>query len=187
MPNIVDLVRCVALGSGLIILGACAHPGDQRLRMYIDSEDYARIAPGPKRVDALYSQARMIAGSDPQALALLGAVACHDGARLKHPFNTGLTTTGSLATTDKTTHFFAYAWWQYQDRRSLIHTAKTKAYFWEVLGEIRSWFTPSAGFDRSDLHAGRLGGQFALLITTTPTPDPDIMPSTVLNEIQGKH
>jgi len=167
---------------GMVVPGCTLHPQTPAIRAFMQSNPaYARLPCGPQRVDALYRQAKTITGSDAGALELLGSLAVYEGAKLRHPFNTGLTTEGTLARNDKTGHFFAHAMWQYQDQKRLIPMAKTMGFSWEILGELKSWVSAGDGYDYRDLWANRLGREFAdRLYAKRDTPNAQIAPSEII-------
>lgn len=167
---------------GAAVPGCTLHPQTPAIRAFMKSNPaYARLPCGPQRVDALYRQAKTITDSDAGALELLGSLAVYEGAKLEHPFNTGLTTEGILARNDKTGHFFSHAMWQYQDQERLIPMAKTTGCLWEILGEIKSWVSAGDGYDHRDLWANRLGREFAdRLYANRDTPDAQIVPSEII-------
>jgi hypothetical protein len=153
------IVVAGALGGGC----ATRHPAQERvLRTYMAADPaYAVLPPGAPRVDALYMHARQLTGSDAGAIELLGDLAVREGAQLRHPFNTGLAADGPLADHDRTGHFFAAALWTWEDAQRLVPLADSNAFWWEVLGELKSWVSSGAGFDPIDLWAHALGCEFA--------------------------
>jgi hypothetical protein len=176
----------VLLLIGAVVPGCTLHPQTSAILAFMESDPaYAELPCGPQRVDAIYDRAKSITGSDAGALDLLGSLATHEGAKLKHPFNTGLTSEGVLARNDKTGHFFSHAMWQYQDQERLIPMAETTGYCWEVLGEMKSWVSTGDGYDYRDLWANRLGREFAdRLYANRDSPDAQIAPSEVIAEAE---
>jgi len=121
---------------------------------------YAALPMGASRVDALYEEAKRLAGSDEGALQLLGQVSIREGSQLRDVFTTGLTGEGLLAPADKTSHFFAHAMWRYYDHERLVPLAASMSFLWEILGEMKSWVSRGDGFDWRDVWANRLGWEF---------------------------
>jgi len=150
------------LALSVIVFGVgCTHPGTDALARFLESDPaYTKLPSGPQRVDAIWAHARNETGSDVGALDLLGSIAVAEGLKLRHPFDTGLTADGVLSPNDKTGHFFSHAMWQYYDHHRLIPVAGANGVAWEVVGEIKSWFTSGAGFDWEDIWANRLGREF---------------------------
>jgi hypothetical protein len=171
-------IICSAAWSG------CLHPQANEIRQYMQSDStYNQLPPGPQRVDAIFDHATSITGSKEQAVELLGSLAVHQGIRLKHPFNTGLTADGPLSCNDKTGHFFTRTMWQFQDYNRLIPVAGTFSFLWEVCGEVKSWFSTGAGFDMKDVWANRLGKEFARQLHENPNRESQpIMPSDVISQ-----
>lgn len=174
-------VRYVMMFSTLALVGCTPRGAGQVTTFMHANRAYLALPRGPERVDALWEHARVVAGSDEAALCLLGRIAVQDGIQLKHPFNTGLTTDGPLSPKDKTGHFFTHAFWHDEDRGRLIPWAPIGGIAWEVLGEIRSWFTAGAGYDRTDLWANRLGSVFADRLGAAGG-DGSIRPSEVISQ-----
>ena len=176
----------VLLLIGAIAPGCTLHSETPAILAFMQSDSvYAELPCGPQRVDALYGEAKNITGSDAGALDLLGSLAVYEGAKLRHPFNTGLTTAGILAPNDKTGHFFSHALWRYQDRERFIPMAETTGCFWEVLGEMKSWVSSGDGYDYRDLWANRLGREFAdRLYAKRNTPNAQISPSEIIAEAE---
>ncbi len=139
----------------------CVHPRVDDMVAYLRTDsDYLQVALGAARVDAIFRRARDMAGSDGEALQLLGSLAVSEGLRLDHPFDTGLTASGPLSRRDRTGHFFAQAMWRYNDRRRLGRVAEVNGFLWEVVGEMKSWVSSGDGFDWFDIWANRLGREF---------------------------
>ena len=175
----------LALAVALVCSGcATRHPvHEQALRVYMATDCTYRALPcGAARVDALYVFARRISRSDRAALELLGDLAVREGAHLRHPFNTGLLSSGPLADADRTGHFFAGALWTTEDYDRAIPTAESNAFWWEVLGELKSWVSSGAGFDYLDLWAHELGCEFARRVKAAKGEL--ILPSAVLTEAE---
>ncbi len=178
-------VLLVALPAA-IDAGCTLPPRHQALREYIASDPtFHNLPGGPERIDALFIHAVDLTGSDREALRLLGSIAAYDGTHLAHPFDTPLTCQGPLALVDKTTHFFAQAWFEYQDCERLIPLAAMKGFCWECLGEFRSWFTDRSGFNWLDIWANHLGREYGRRVyRNRGRPAGGILPSTVLTDIE---
>jgi hypothetical protein len=147
---------------------------------------YLQVALGAARVDAIFRRARAIAGSDGEALQLLGSLAVSEGLKLKHPFDTGLTASGPLSRSDRTGHFFSQAMWRYNDRRRLSRVAELNGFLWEVVGEIKSWVSSGDGFDWFDIWANRLGREFGdRVYDRRHDPDSCILPSEVIRQAEA--
>ncbi|RJP34599.1 MAG: hypothetical protein C4547_10680 [Phycisphaerales bacterium] len=142
---------------------------------------YLAAPRGPARVDALWAHARAIAGSNENALDLLGMLSVQEGVRLRHPFTTGLAADGMLEPNDKTDHFFAHAMWAYHDFDRLVPMAEFNGICWEIVGEIRSWFGWGVGFNWKDVWANRLGQEFGRRVRAARRdPTAELRPSNVL-------
>jgi hypothetical protein len=164
--------------------GGCQHPmqADIESFMYLDT-DYNRLPTGPQRVDAIWNHAREMTCCNTCALRLLGSVAVYDGLKLRHPFNTGLTTYGPLSSNDRTGHFFAHAMWYNDDQSRLIPIADFNSVGWEVIGEVRSWFKSGVGFNWKDIWANRLGWAFGRKVYETRfDPSERLLPSETIRE-----
>lgn len=170
-----------------LILAGCGTPHEKQLQQYLaSSTQYLSLPPGPERLDAAFLEARRLAGTNKGALALLGRVAVGHGLRLRHPFNTGLTPRGPLAPVDKAGHFFAHAWWEYQDRSRWLPLGRVLGYVWEGIGEVKSWVATGAGFDWTDIWANRIGRRFgAMLHDHRNDPDFLLLPSAALEHINA--
>lgn len=173
----------VVLAASLCAGCATRHPAQERvLRAYMSADPaYGALPSGAPRVDALYMLARQLTGSDAGAIELLGDLAVREGAQLRHPFNTGLTADGPLAEHDRTGHFFAGALWTWEDAHRLVPVAESNAFWWEVLGELKSWVSSGAGFDPLDLWAHTLGCEFARRVRAAGGATL-ILPSAVLSQ-----
>lgn len=175
-----------AIGGALLLvaspIGCAAPPLAADLRAYMrDDPAYGALPTGPARVDALFLHACELTGSPNGAIELLGGLSLSEGIELRHPFNTGLAVDGPLSRNDRTGHFFVHAMWRSRDRASLIHVGSFNAIAWEVLGELKSWFTGGDGWDWHDLWANALGREFAdRLATAARRGDRPPMPSEVL-------
>ncbi len=147
--------------------------------------DYLATERGPERVDAIWRQACIITGSNVEALDLLGMLAVQEGAKLNHPFSTGLCADGMLEPDDKTGHFFAHAMWAYHDFDRLVPMAEFNGFGWEIVGEIRSWFGWGVGFNWKDIWANWLGQEFGRRVRATRyDPSTPLRPSDVLSLAQ---
>lgn len=168
-----------------MLLAGCVtrHPVQERmLRAYAAGDPaYAALPWGVPRTDALYMLARQLTGSDAGAIELLGDLAVREGAQLRHPFNTGLAADGPLAEHDRTGHFFAGALWTWEDAHRIVPLADSNAFWWEVLGELKSWVSRGAGFDPLDLWAHALGCEFARRVRAAGG-ESLILPSAVLSQ-----
>jgi hypothetical protein len=173
----------LVIGPSIAIVG-CAHPERPRLETFLASDaDYLALPVGTQRIDAIWAFAVDAAGSERDALDLLGTISAIEGLKLQHPFNTGLTAAGVLAPNDKTGHFFAHAMWQYNDHRRLIPVAGINGIAWEVVGEIKSWFTSGAGYDFEDIWANRLGREFGRrLYAHHVNGEPPVLPSGIIQD-----
>ena len=171
---------------GMLSAG-CAHRRAAEITAFMYSDEaYLALPQGPERVDAVYAHAKRITGSDKEAIALLGSLAVHEGIQFRHPYNTGLTTTGVLASSDKAGHFFAHAMWQYQDEDRLVPWAETRGLMWEVVGEIKSWVSSGNGFDWDDIWANRIGREFGRRVYAgRGRSDAGLVPSAVIVEARG--
>ncbi len=173
---------CVVVG-GITATGCAPAMGEDIVAFLQADAAYGEVPEGPGRVDAIYLHARALTGSDAGALELLGGLAVHRGARLEHPFNTGLTAEGPLSRNDRTGHFFSQALWQCQDRSRLIPMAKFLGYVWEFIGEVKSWFAGGDGFDWYDIWANRLGREFGRRVYTNHTGR-TVLPSEVIQDAE---
>lgn len=171
----------------LILHGTgCAQQDCSRIECFMRGNPlYAGLPQGPQRVDAIWEHATEITGSECGALDLLGSLAVSEGIHLQHPFSTGLTHDGTLSPHDKAGHFFASAMWQYHDSERLVPIAKLYGGFWEVLGEIRRWFSSGDGFDWADIWANRLGQEFGRRVYRNRAARTNVRPSHVIAEAES--
>ena len=176
------VVECLCGVSAALLATGCVHPRVDDMVVYLRADsEYAQVAFGAARVDAIFRRARAMAGSDSEALQLLGSLAVSEGLKLRHPFDTGLTASGPLSRRDRTGHFFSQAMWRYNDRRRHSRVAELNGFLWEVVGELKSWVSSGDGFDWFDIWANRLGREFGdRIYDGRHDPDSAILPSEVI-------
>lgn len=167
--------------------GCVKHPDCESIIQYMETDRaYQALPYGTERVDALYVEAVRVTGSPQEALELLGSLSVSEGAKLRDPFDTGLTDAGILVKVDKTGHFFSNAMWRTRDHEgTALLSAKTLSYVWEVFGEVKHYVASGDGFDWHDIWANELGWAFADRLHEAEGGDASsLLPSDIIRQAE---